>query len=367
MNHQNPAITMSIAHRIVNQCLRINDKDNVTIFFYPHNLTLAEDISEECFKKGADVNLSLYTDRFYQAYLKELNVESLREPSVFCKALSESSTAEVWLSGVYDPSIFQKLPPEKMVADGEGESKAHGPYAKKTRALEVLLALVTKPRAKTYGFNFEKWQKMILAVSNVDYGQLTKTGRQLRIKLSKVRKIQITASNGTKITFEPRPNEWNISDGVIDSTDIKEKHVQDSIPTGALYNIPEPDSADGTIVFNTTTPYAGMSIGKVKWRFTDGKLTAFQTDSSSRKLKDEWTKATGDKSKLAQFTIGFNPKAETGYSINHIALGAVTVAIGGNSIYGGTNKSGFHFAHTLTGATLKADGKTILKNGKLQL
>ncbi len=358
---------MSLPHRIVNQCLRINDNDNVTIFFYPHNLALAEDIAEECFKKGADVNLSLYTDRFYQAYLRELTAESLREPSIFCKALAENSTAQVWLGGVYDPSIFRTIPSEKIVADGEGENKAHSPYGKKTRALSVQLSLVTEPRAKTYGFNFKKWKKMIQAASNVDYSQLAKIGEQVRSKLSKAKKIQITATNGTKFTFEPKPQDWSISDGVIDSADIKAKHLQDSIPAGSIDNIPEPDSADGTVVFNTATPHAGLSIGKVEWKFTDGKLTTFETDPSAKKLKEEWSMSKGDKSKLALFSIGFNPKAETGYATNQIALGAVTVGIGGNTFFGGANKSGFGFAHTLTGATVKADGRTILKSGKLQL
>ncbi len=358
---------MSLANQIVNQCLRINDKDNVTIFLYPHNLTLAEDIAEECFKKGADVNLSLYTDRFYQAYLRELSPESLREPSVFCKALSESSTAEVWLGGVYDPSIFRTIPSEKTVADGEGEDKAHSPYGKKTKALSVALSLVTEPRAKTYGFNFKKWQKMIQAASNVDYNQLAKTGRQLKSKLSKANKIQITSTNGTKFTFQPKSHEWSILDGIIDSADIKAKSLQDSIPAGSINNIPEPESADGTIVFNTTTPYAGRTIGRVKWRFTNGKLTIFETDPNSKKIREDWSNSSGDKSKLAFFSIGFNPKAETGYTTNQIALGAVTVGIGGNTFFGGTNKSGFGFAHTLTGATVKADGRIILKSGKLQL
>ena len=358
---------MSLAHRIVNQCLRINDKDNVTIFFYPRSLTLAEDIAEECFKRGADVNLSLYTDRLVQAFLTELSAESLRQPSVFCKALSENSTAEIWLGGVDDPSMFQRISPEKIAANEESEDIAHGPYAKKVRSLGVQLSLVTEPRAKTYGFDFKKWGQMIQAASNVDYGQLARTGKRLRDKLSKAKRVQVTATNGTRITFQPKPREWSVSDGVIDSMDIKQQHVQDSIPAGSIDNIPEPDSADGTIVFNTTIPYTGRTIGRVKWRFTNGKLTTFETDSSSKRLKEEWSKATGDKSKLAQFTIGFNPKAETGYTINQIAPGAVTIGIGGNEFFGGTNKSGFGFSHTLKGATVKADGNTVLKNGRLQL
>ena len=54
---------MSLARSVVNDCLRITEKDNVTVFLYPHNLPLAEDVAEECFRKGADVLLNLYTDK----------------------------------------------------------------------------------------------------------------------------------------------------------------------------------------------------------------------------------------------------------------------------------------------------------------
>lgn len=366
MKRESSIERMSLPHRIVNQCLRINDQDNVCIFFYPHNLTLAEDVAEECFKKGADVNLSLYTDRFYQSYLKELPVESLRQPSVYCQALAKYSTAQVWLGGVSDPSIFQKVPSEKSVADGEGESKAHSPYAKKVRTINVGLALVTKPRAKVYGLNFEYWQKMMNAASNVDYAKLAKTGRKLKEELASVKTIHVTAPNGTNLTFDVKGKEWTVSDGVIDEADVKERNLQDNIPAGSIDTLPEPESADGTIVFNTSLPYSGITVNKIKWRFKDGKLVQFETDQKSAKVKDQLKEAKGDKSKLALFSIGFNPKAETDYTINQQAYGAVTLGIGGNTFFGGTNESGFSFAHTLTGATVKTDKETVLKNGKLQ-
>jgi leucyl aminopeptidase (aminopeptidase T) len=54
--------TSSLAKQIVNRCLNVTEKDNVSILMYPHTMKLAEEISVECFKKGADVLLNLYTD-----------------------------------------------------------------------------------------------------------------------------------------------------------------------------------------------------------------------------------------------------------------------------------------------------------------
>ena len=60
--------------------LGINEQDNVTTYFYPHTLRLAEETAKECFKKGADVLLNLYTDRYHESYLTHLTYTSPRKP-----------------------------------------------------------------------------------------------------------------------------------------------------------------------------------------------------------------------------------------------------------------------------------------------
>src|SRR2546425_272789 len=152
---QHPGSDMSkLAENLVRNCLRIRSTDNVTVFFYPHNMALAEDIATECFRVGADALLNLYTDSYYTAYLKYLPVESLRQPSVYCRGLTELSTAQFWVGGAYDPSIFRKASAEKLAAADEGETAAHFDLARerKVRGLSVDLGLATAPRAKAYGF-----------------------------------------------------------------------------------------------------------------------------------------------------------------------------------------------------------------------
>lgn len=186
---------MSLASQIVNKCLKITEKDNVTIFLYPHNIPLAEEIAAECFKKGADVLLNLYTEKYLLSYMKELPVESLREPSVFCKTLTENSTAEIWAGATYDPAVLRKIPPEKDAAASIGEAKAHWPLQKerKVRSLYVGLSLVTKPRAKAYGFDFKNWERVIRSASSVDHDRLADQGRKLKAALSMAKRFRIKA------------------------------------------------------------------------------------------------------------------------------------------------------------------------------
>lgn len=358
---------MSLASQIVNKCLKITPKDNVTIFLYEHNIPLAEEIAAECFKKGADVLLNLYTDKYLLSYMKELSVESLKEPSVFCRALTANSTVQIWVGATYDPAILREIPPEKDAAASQGEAKAHWPLQKemRVRTLGVGAALVTEPRAKAYGFDFKEWKGVMEKASRVDHEKLANTGKALKACLSKARRFTVKAPGKTDLTFETSGRPWFVSDGVVDSGDVAEGHLDDHIPAGNVYVAPLENTVEGTVVFNAKEPYRGRSIGKLEWNFKEGRLTGFRGDASIARLKKDWERATGDKDRLAYFSIGFNPSAKTGYTINQVAPGAVSIGLGGNEDYGGVNKPGFFHVGTLNGADVIADGKTIVKKGKI--
>jgi len=360
---------MSLAKSVVNDCLRITDKDNVTIFLYPHNLPLAEDIAEECFKKGADVLLNLYTDRYMTSYLRLLSVESLRQPSVFCKALTENSTAEVFMSGTYDPAVLRKITPEKSAASSEGESKAHYPLSreKKVRSVSIGLALVTRPRARAYGFNYDKWNRMMQAATSVDYEKLAKTGKALADSLRDANSLTVTGPERTRISFDVSGRRWRLSDGVIDEEDMRNENFEDGLPAGTIYVAPVEESVRGSVTFNTGTPVMGTKVTGLHLSFENGRVARFSGNSSTARLKKDWEKGTGDKDRIGYFGIGFNPRAETGYTVNDVANGAVSIGIGGNESLGGKNKPGFFHLGTLTGATVEADGRTILRKGKIVL
>jgi len=358
---------MSLAEKIVNQCLGITAKDDVSILLYPHNIPLAEEIADECFKKGADVLLNLYTYKYYLSYLTQLSTESLKQPSVFCRALTENSTVEIWMPGTYDPTVLKKFPADKNAAASEGEAKAHWPLAKekKVRNLFVGTSLLTEPRAKTYGFNYQKWKRMMEAASNVDYEKLAASGRRLKAALEDAKTIQVKRRGGTDLTLDVTDSKWYLADGLIDQADIKEENFSDEVPAGSIYAAPKQKGAQGKVIFNAVTPYFGVNLRKIQLSFRDGKVTQFFTDPASKVARDQWKAAGGDKDRIALFGIGFNPKAEPGYTSNNIVSGAVSIGIGGNMDIGGKNKPGFTFVDQVIGATVQADGKTIVKQGKI--
>jgi len=288
-------------------------------------------------------------------------------PSAYCRKLTEASTAEIFMAATYDPANLRKIDSKKLAALNEGENGAHFPLAKerRIRTLNIGLALLTKPRARTYGFNYAKWNKMMLAATSVDYGKLAKVGRALKERLSAARHFTVTGPGGTDLSFDISGRKWYLSDGVVDQEDIQNEDLDDQLPAGSLVAAPLEDSADGRVAFNAGTPIMGRLSKGLQLSFEHGRVVSLKGNASTAGVKKMFESGTGDKDRIGYFGIGFNPRAETGYTVNNVAYGAVSIGIGGNEFIGGKNKPGFFILDTVVGATVTADGKTILQKGKL--
>lgn len=356
----------TLAQNAVKNCLRIRADDNVTIFCYPHTLPLAEDLAVECFKAGADALLNLYTDRYYSAYMKHLSVERLRQPSVFCRGLSETSTANFWVGAQYDPSSYRKIPADKMAANDAAETEAHRPMRdRKVRSLSLAIAQVTRPRAKTYGYNFAAWERMVRAASAVPGQTLTTSGRRLAAVLGTGDTLHVRAPGGTDITVRLRGHRPIVYDGVVDDEDLAAGAFDASIPAGAVTVIPDETSAEGVVTADVPQAWAGRTVRKIRWAFRDGHIATFDGDAAALALRKQYDLSEGDKDRIAAISIGLNPKAQLGFLQNGIVRGAVTVAVGGNEYLGGKNLSPFGFEGTVRDATVEVDGKPLIRDGKL--
>jgi leucyl aminopeptidase (aminopeptidase T) len=356
----------SLAENAVKNCLRIRPDDNVSIFCYPHTLALAEDLARECFKVGADALLDLYTDRFYSDYMKYLSKEKLRQPSVFCRGLSELSTAVFWAGAAENPVVYRRVPTDKMAANDEAETEAHRPMReRKVRSLSLAIGLVTKPRAKTYGYNFAAWQRMVQEASEVPAKTLTATGQRLGGILGTADEVHVTSPGGTDLTFSVRGRSPMIYDGIVDDEDIAAGVFDASIPAGDVSMFPVETSAEGQVVFDVPQAWAGRTIRRMVWKFRDGRLTAFEGDANALALRKQYEASSGDRDRIASLTIGTNPKATIGFLQNAIARGSVSIGVGGNDFVGGANKSSFGFESAVKAATLEVDGKPVVREGKL--
>jgi leucyl aminopeptidase (aminopeptidase T) len=353
------------AKSVVKTCLRVKKADKVTISTWQHTLDLAEALAIECRREGAFTETTLSTDEVFYDTLLNRPLENLRTTDPFGLALLDIATARIIIDGPENPERMKTVPTERWDAIFKAGKPFTDKYIqKKTPSIDIQLGLVTPQRAKTYGFNYNDWKASVDAALEVEYEEMSRMGKKIRSLLEEAREVDVSAGLKTRLTFRLEDRPVRLYDGVIDEEDIAKGLTFASLPAGSVSVSPNETSANGTFVSDIPQPQYGKLIHDISWSFKDGKLTAFNGGRNVEAVKATWEKATGDKEKIASFTLGINPKAKTGFLDNSIVLGTATIGIGENRVLGGKNNSSWGFGITTTRPTVKLDGKIILKDGK---
>lgn len=358
-------IVDEIAKTLVRESLGIKKEDVVVVSTFQHTIDMANAIAMECYKKGADVMMTLDTDDVFYGHLKVLPKSSLRTTSAHSLGLAEYTDVNIFLGGPEDPSEMRRIPSEKFSALFEGE-KAHTDKAleKGIRTAYIPLGTVTPQRAKVYGFSYDSWMRNMTGAVRASPKQMSAFGRKLADVLSKGKSVHITSREGTDLTFTLGKRPVHIYDGILDAADAKKGTNFVSLPSGEVSVAPLENSANGKAIFDVPVAQVGKLIHNMRWKFKNGRVVEFKASRNLKAAKDFFDLAHGDKDRIGSLTFGINPNAEVGYLMNSIANGAVTIGIGGNSEIGGKNDSEYGFSGVISKATVEIDGREIVRTGK---
>ena len=357
----------SIAQTVVRDVLRIKENEPVLISVAEHTRDLGTEVALECFKVGADPAILYENDAFFYGQFKHLTDDQLRTTSAHCLGLEDYVRSYVWLSGRKDPAGMAKISKEKWAAYNQGEDAHYRKtLEKRPKSASVDLSLVTRERARTYGFNYAAWKRNTEDAIKVNYAAMARMGELAKGFLLVPHEVRVTADNGTDLKFRlagpSRP--IHISDGVISDEDIAIGNVSESLPAGSVTVAPVEGSANGTFAGDVGIPHVGRLIEGIAWTFKDGKVTDFTAKRNLASAQINYAEGTGAKDMLGLLTIGVNPKAKAGFLANFIPKGTVTIGIGDNLFFGGTNTSTYGFAAHHSCANVDLNGKRIIEDGR---
>ncbi len=361
------ASTEALARGIVRESLRPKEYEPVVITTYPHTVELAEQVNLECQKLGADPFIVLDTDKVFYGQFRNLSEENLRKVSAHCIGIAEYARSYVWLGGPRDPAPMARVPREKFAAMFDGE-QAHSDKnrEKKPKNVNVALGMVTRERAKTYGFNYAAWKKSIEDGIAVNYGKIQAAGARAAALMGQATDVRVTADNGTDLRFRlaGEPRHPDVDDGVISDEDLAAGNTDASLPAGVAWVAPVEESAHGTFVCDVGIPQVGRVIEGLAWTFQDGRAVEFTAKRNLVAAQTNWEAATGDKDRFSILGLGLNPRTKPGFLQSTMVAGAVTVGIGENRDAGGKNASTYGFSGTLVAGTVEMGGRTVIDRGK---
>ncbi len=235
------------------------------------------------------------------------------------------------------------------------------------RGVRSLLGYASDPQASHWKVSGPAWRDQLLrATVEADYTQVRTDARRAVQKLKAGRELRITGSNGTDLTVKLRGRAPVPDDGVVGPEDVTAGRNMTSSPPGTVAVAVDERSAEGLIVANRPSflPVGRLEGGQ--WEVKGGHVANFWYTDGQPLFERAFLDAPKNRDILGYFSIGLNGALDPAVpQVEDQEAGAVTLGIGGNVGYGGSNRCPFFSWVVLGEATVAVDGRPLVDRGKL--
>jgi leucyl aminopeptidase (aminopeptidase T) len=238
---------------------------------------------------------------------------------------------------------------------------------------DVVIACATRPFASGVMEEVIKGGARILSMFRItpdalsrtvpiDYSILNKEMKRIKKILDRSGTIEISSPRGTQLTVRMAGRPTRLALG-----SVRKTGEIDFIPAGAVGVAPLEGTAEGKVVVDGTILGFGRCLEPILFEIEKGKVTKLKGETKWKGLK-ELLRRDGNASMLCEIGLGANPKARlTGGPEDERVRGSVHIGLGENRYFGGTIASASHLDGTILKATLRVDGRDLVKDGKLMI
>ena len=199
-----------------------------------------------------------------------------------------------------------------------------------------------------------------------DFVEISKLCRSLAAGLTQADLIRVQTRIGTDLTIDVKTRNGNALTGIPLPGEI---HCLPNIEANIA---PNEQHVSGKLVIDGGIPHLNLSPLKepITLAFEGGRVTSV-TGGEEADVFQQKVKETGDLNvkTVAEFGIGLNPYCELiGIPVEDEGkLGTAHIAVGDNSLFGGENKSAFHYDLIFNKPDIYFDNVQIMRQGSLEL
>jgi leucyl aminopeptidase (aminopeptidase T) len=367
-----PSADLSGVATAMVQAAMVKTGEHVYITRSSRDEELLENLAIETMKAGAQPLVSLASERLERRSYTEVPASYDNQPPTLFLALVNTLDAMLTVETGETEDNMAGVPPERMAARAKAGLPANEACLKKpVRAVNLGNGLYPTPAlAQRLGKPLQELADVFWKAARVPVDVVRAKGAAVREALGAGQRLALSSPDGTNITFAVEPAKGFVSDGAISPEKVQQGRaaVQTWLPAGELLVPVVLGSAEGKVVVGKLV-VQGTLVEGLTLSFTKGKLTSMTARSGLDRLKALYDAAGAGKNFLSYLDIGLNPEArlptDTG-RIVWMAPGGVTVGMGDNTGWGGTNTSTFGLPCAVSGATLSVDGKAVIENGVLK-
>ncbi len=161
----------------------------------------------------------------------------------------------------------------------------------------VALMWPTPSQAQKARMANEPFFDHVVDVSTVDYGKMKKALEPLKKLMEATDKVRIKGP-GTDLSFSIKDIPVVVCAG------------ENNIPDGEIFTAPVKESVEGTITFNTESPYMGDVFKNVRLTFAKGRIVDASHEGDQEALEAILDTDEGAR-RVGEFALGVNPRIET--------------------------------------------------------
>ncbi|MCM3226269.1 aminopeptidase [Terribacillus saccharophilus] len=279
-----------LAKLLLSHSLKLGEKEKVIIHAVPSSKPLVKEILKEAYAMGVIPFLYWNEEETNRIIMEQAPDEQFRLTDKWELEQFKDTDALLVIRGEENDAELGSIPNDQFVKRGK-LMKASDDYLYENLKW-VLFEYPTPGAAQKAKMNFDQFYDYVLDVSTVDYDAMHQAQQPLKDLMERTDQVRIVGP-GTDIAFSIKDIPAVICAGT------------HNVPDGEVYTAPVKESVNGTITYNTPSPYQGVVHQNVSLTFKDGKIVeavSNYTDKLNEVLDtDEGARYIGE------FALGLNP------------------------------------------------------------
>jgi leucyl aminopeptidase (aminopeptidase T) len=359
----------AVARALVGSALELRRGEHLVVLSWNHTLPWASAVVAEARRVGARPVLILEDEAaFWRAVDVARPAAAWAGVPRTARAALREANAVLYFPGPADRPRLRGLPPELLPPLLDHEEGWLAPRSRAgPRRVRCLLGYASDEAAELWGVPGAMWRSQLLrGIAEAEYPSVTEAGRRAERLLANGRELRLTGDDGTDVRFRLRRRSPWLDDGRVDRDDRRRGRLVATSPPGLVVAAVDERSATGTIVANRPSFLPGGRAVGGQWEVEGGRLLHYWYEEGGEAFEAEFATAPPGRETVSLFALGLNRALRAG--VPHAEdeeAGTATVAVGGNSAYGGANRCRFLSWLTVGGATVAVDGVPLCDRGQL--
>jgi leucyl aminopeptidase (aminopeptidase T) len=359
----------AVGRALVEGAVALKRGEELVVASWTHTLPWATACVAEARRLGARATLLLEDEAtFWRSIEVAPATRSWSGIPATVRAALRKADALVYFAGPADRPRLHALPNAQQTPfHGSSEAWLSLCRTANVRGVRCLLGYASDAQGERWNVPGALWRsQMVRAIVDVNPTVVATSGSRTARTLARGRELRITAANGTDVRLRLRRRSPWVDDGRVARPNRVQRRIVTTVPGGTVVVAVDEGSAGGTAIADRPSFLASGRVDGGQWDLEHGRLREYWYTSGTEAFESEFASAPRGREVLGLFAVGLNPALPAGLpQAEDAPAGTVTLAIGGNSAYGGSNACRFLSWITIGEATVAVDGMPLVDRGEL--